>query len=415
MLSSFQTWRGGAQRVCIDLSNYFVQSGYVVDLVLRDLRGSLLKQIPRDVNLIVTGRERRKLSRDSLVCSISEEEIHWVIPKELINHSNFRQFIIPNWPYEFKRTPKRNHRLVDSAHGFSEYLKIYCPNIVLANLGEAVFYSLIGREISGNSVPVICSVHASQFHAYYLDQLIHSALLKRADWIHTVSKGLQNELSKLKWVNENKVTTIYNSVDFRRILLLQKQLTGHPWIDKKVKFGHKVVLAVARFHEIKNHQLLLRSFAAVSFSGKIKLIILGEGTRRPLLQSLTTQLGLNEVVSMPGWVDNPYSFMFRSDVFVLSSNSEGFPVVLIEALACGCNIVSTDCSTGPSELLNKGQFGKLVPVDDERAMAQAISNTLQLEPNRETSKVRALEFSLDRQMAEFERMIGQVIDSANNF
>ena len=128
---------------------------------------------------------------------------------------------------------------------------------------------------------------------------------------------------------------------------------------------------------------------------------------------MIVELGLAYMVSMPGWLANPFPFMRQTDVFVLSSDFEGFGNVLIEALACGCNVVSTDCPHGPREILDNGKFGELVPVNDEPAMTEAILKSLCSNPNREALETRALEFSPDRQFAGFERMIGHVTESTS--
>ena len=133
------------------------------------------------------------------------------------------------------------------------------------------------------------------------------------------------------------------------------------------------------------------------------------GGGRASLLSLVSQLGLNGLVSMPGWSANPYSFMARADLFVLSSNWEGFPNVLIEALFCGCGIVSTDCPHGPREILDNGLFGELVPVENELKMTEAIFKALKLKPNHEVLIARAMEFSKEMQVVQFEKLIHKVI------
>jgi glycosyltransferase involved in cell wall biosynthesis len=127
---------------------------------------------------------------------------------------------------------------------------------------------------------------------------------------------------------------------------------------------------------VKDFGTLITAFALARQFRKARLMIMGEGEQRGMLEAQVQQLGLTADVSLPGFIANPYPYMVRSQVFVLSSRSEGLPTVLIEALFCGTSIVSTDCPSGPREILQGGQYGQLVPVGDSVTMAQAIENAL---------------------------------------
>jgi glycosyltransferase involved in cell wall biosynthesis len=144
----------------------------------------------------------------------------------------------------------------------------------------------------------------------------------------------------------------------------------------------------------KDFSTLLKAFAHVQNKYPSRLLILGEGRERDKLQTLTSQLGIEEVVSFPGFAPNPYAFMSRASVFVLSSAWEGLPNALIEALACGCPVVSTNCPSGPQEILANGAFGTLVPVGDDKALAEAIIQTLEHPPNPDRLQARAAEFDI---------------------
>ena len=394
----------------LDLSKNFVQIGYTVDLVVCSFIGDLLNQIPPEVNLFVL--EGKKSNRKSdFVCSVPEFKINWVVPKNLMLYSDFVQHVVLGWPFGVHAVPNRRGKRSRRAHAFSIYIKRYRPNVVIASLSTSVYSVLIGRDISTISVPVICSIHNSQLGFIPRERKLNSALLHKADRVHTVSKGIMNELSKLNWVDDKKITTIYNSVNKQRILKMANQASGHPWIDHKVRFNHTVILTVGRLTRQKNHPLLIRSFANIARYRNLKLIILGDGDERKNLQSLVVDLGLAHKVSMPGWIANPFPFMFHSNVFVLSSFFEGFPVVMIEALMCGCNIVSTDCLHGPREILYDGVFGKLVPVDDEPAMTEAIGKSIDSYPNCKALMARAEEYSPERQISEFEQMFTEILIS----
>ncbi len=412
---------GGGERVCLDLSRNLIQKGFIVDLVICEFQSNSIYRIPHEVNLFVLLEENpREYGSDQ--SSVQNERINWIVPTNSIKYSSHFKHVVSNWPFGIKiKTSKKHKRIIPTrsdlrtrlAHAFSVYLRENRPNLVIANLPHSVFCTLVARDICEISVPVICSIHSSQGNFIPTDRnKVNSRLLHKADWVHTVSKGIKKELLELNWVNDKKITTIYNSVDKQRVIKLARLPSGHPWLDHKVRFNHKVIMTVGRLDRKKNHPLLIRSFAKFARSGNFKLIILGEGHRRNNLQSLIVELGLAHIISMPGWVANPFPFMRQSDVFVLSSNNEGFGLVLVEALMCGCSIVSTDCPQGgPREILDDGNYGELVPVDDENAMAEAIAKSLHSNRDRKALKARAEEFSPERQVAEFEQMFNQVLVS----
>jgi glycosyltransferase involved in cell wall biosynthesis len=156
------------------------------------------------------------------------------------------------------------------------------------------------------------------------------------------------------------------------------------------------VLAVGRLAGQKDFPTLLRAFAQVRATRPVHLLILGEGKRRPQLEALAAALGVAEYVALPGVSENPFAYMARAAVFVLSSAYEGLPTVLVEALACGCPVVSTDCPSGPAEILDGGSYGPLVPVGNDTALAQAILSVLDTPPDPDCLRARAALFSVDR-------------------
>ena len=125
-------------------------------------------------------------------------------------------------------------------------------------------------------------------------------------------------------------------------------------------------------------------------------MILGEGGKRDDLEQQVRELGIEADVELHGFVDNPFAWMSRASLFVLSSAWEGSPGVLVEAMACGCPVVSTDCPSGPDEILAGGRYGRLVPVGDDAALADAIAETLDATIDRTALRTRAREFDVDR-------------------
>ena len=135
---------------------------------------------------------------------------------------------------------------------------------------------------------------------------------------------------------------------------------------------------------------------------RARLIVLGKGSQLSALLSQAEELGIREHVDFPGFFANPYSFMARADLFVLSSRVEGLPTVLVEAMACGCPVVSTDCPFGPAEVLEGERLGELVPVGDARALADAMDLALNKPPDRDLLRGRVGFFGVDRAVDRYE-------------
>jgi glycosyltransferase involved in cell wall biosynthesis len=158
---------------------------------------------------------------------------------------------------------------------------------------------------------------------------------------------------------------------------------------------------VGRLDKQKDFPTLIRAFAQVKQQLPARLMILGEGQDRKLLSDLVQELGLEKDVALPGFVDNPFAYMKRSALFVLSSLYEGLPTVLIEAIAVGTPVVSTDCKSGPAEILENDRYGKLVPVGDIPAMAQAIINALENPLDSTLLQQKAGEFLLEKAVEQY--------------
>jgi glycosyltransferase involved in cell wall biosynthesis len=214
--------------------------------------------------------------------------------------------------------------------------------------------------------------------------------------IVAVSEGVAEDILQTLRVPSEKVVTIYNPVVTPEIRELAGEPPDHPWFgDEKVP----VVLGAGSLSEQKDFGTLIRSFAVVRSRIAAKLVILGEGSARFQLERLVAELGLQDDVLLPGFVRNPFGYMAQASAFVLSSRYEGLPGVLIQAMACGCPVVSTDCPSGPAEILEGGRLGPLVPMGDVGAMAHAILDMLDRPTSKEALIARADHFSLERSVA----------------
>lgn len=166
----------------------------------------------------------------------------------------------------------------------------------------------------------------------------------------------------------------------------------HPWYkDKKTP----LIIAVGRLSPEKDYKTLLSAYKKVKEQIECRLIILGEGAERTNLLNLANSLDITEYIDLPGFVSNPYAWIARSNLFVLSSRYEGLPTVLIEALACGTPVVSTNCISGPAEILENGKFGDLVPVGDVEALAKAIIHNIRHPRPKDPLMERGNEFSVE--------------------
>jgi glycosyltransferase involved in cell wall biosynthesis len=227
--------------------------------------------------------------------------------------------------------------------------------------------------------------------------LLQRAYLK-ADAIVAVSEGVANDLATYAGIPRDRITTVYNPVVGPDLIAKAREPLDHPWFAPGEP---PVILGAGRLDPQKDFATLVRAFARLRARRTARLVILGAHGPPELayaadLKALPRELGVAGDVEMPGFVDNPYAFMARAAVFVLSSTYEGLPGVLIQALACGCPVVSTDCPSGPREILDHGRFGPLVPVGDAAALAAAIERVLDDPPPAERLRARAELFSVER-------------------
>ena len=268
---------GGRERISIDIVKYLIHANYRVELVLFELKGELLDQVPRGVEVYVVGKKKGLLD-ETIEYSIQHTNVKWMYPnlRHKIPYSDFFNHVLTNWPYKLlKKFPHRRKQLVCNAYGFSMYLTKNKPDCVLAVHIPEIFATLIGREICGLKTPIIFSVHGQITPKFGSRSKKFAKLLKKANWAHSVSNGLKEEICKQSIFPANRVSVIYNFVDSQRVLHLAKLPTSHPWFDRKKAFGHKIILSVGRLHPDKNFKLLIRSFARLKHLGNLKLVILG--------------------------------------------------------------------------------------------------------------------------------------------
>lgn len=218
------------------------------------------------------------------------------------------------------------------------------------------------------------------------------------DRIVAVSDGVAEDTMRITGLPAEKLITIRNPVVTRKLLELAEEPVAHEWFSNH---DLPVILAVGRLTEQKDFKTLIDAYFKLRSRHNARLIILGEGGLRGALQEQVSSLGLDEFVDLPGFTSNPWAWMKRADLFVLSSRWEGSPNVLTEAISLGTPVVATDCPSGPAELLQNGRYGPLVPMGDAAALAEAMKQVLEAPLPADVLKEACREYRADISAAHY--------------
>jgi glycosyltransferase involved in cell wall biosynthesis len=205
-----------------------------------------------------------------------------------------------------------------------------------------------------------------------------------------VAGGVADTLARCTLLSRKAIAVAYNPVVTDDIFTKAAAPVSHPFLGA----GIPVVLGIGKLSPQKDFTTFLEAIALANGKQNLRAIILGEGIERQMLEARRTALGLDGIVDLPGFATNPYGYIAATNLFVLSSRWEGLPTVVIEALALGANIVSTDCPSGPREILGDDRFGRLVPVGDAAALADAILAALAAPKDADAARARGQDFTL---------------------
>jgi len=304
----------------------------------------------------------------------------------------------------------------------SRYYDKVRPELVLTSLYATGLAAIAARAMSRYKPAVVVGAHNSlrakvarpdnRKDKYFLLPLC-LLLIPRADGLVAVSNGVANELRQMLKLPQDKVRVIYNPVISPQLIAQSGASVEHPWLVDSVARPFKTLISVGRLVEQKAFDVLLKAFARVRHHEDCRLLLVGDGPLRGELEMLAERLGVRAFVDFVGLQENPYKFISRADLFVLSSRWEGLANVLIEALACGCAVVATNCNYGPNEILQGGRYGPLVQVDDPDALAAAIVESLGASLSGPGDKVarraRALDFSVETAVAQYVDFFSKVI------
>jgi glycosyltransferase involved in cell wall biosynthesis len=316
----------GAERVAVNLAREFLCMGHQVDFVLARREGELLASLPEAAGVF--------------------------------------------------------HADVASAAAWRAVIEAYAvaqrPDALLAMMeGAGVLALKAARALGRVPVYVVSHIHfsrhcrnAKRWKERLLMPLAARWYLPSAAGVIGVSEGVSADIRRSAGLRHARVHTIYNPILTEEFYRLVAEPATHPWLAPSRDW--LTVVTVGRLTEQKDHETLLRAVRAIKASRPVRLLIVGQGDRRGALESLARELDIADVVAFTGFDPNPHRQVARADVFALSSGWEGFGNVLVEALAAGVAVVSTDCPSGPSEILARGRFGALVPVGDSEALAAAI-------------------------------------------
>lgn len=338
---------GGAERVVVNLAQGFMEQGHTVHLVVGQAIGPYSDKLPPNVHLI----------------------------------------------------DLQQGRILRCLPGLVAYLRRERPDTLLCALNHPNLIGIWATLLAGWKNRVIVSVHSSfqkqpSHRSWRLLLRLMRWFYPYADAVVTVSAGVREEvLALMPRLDPRRVHPIHNPIYSPALAVQAEQPVEHSWLADRTA---PVVVAVGRLTRQKDFGTLIRAFGLVASQIPARLIVLGEGEERPTLEQLVVELGLTEKVHMPGFVSNPFQYVARADLFVLSSETEGFGNVIVEALSVGTPVVSTSCPNGPDEILDGGRYGRLVPVGDPQQLSVAIIASLQDSHDKEALQRRAEDFSVER-------------------
>ena len=372
---------GGVERCLVTLAGCFAERGHRVDLVLTRPEGTLRSAVPSNVRIVPLPALPRVVGR--WLAARAQPSALGVLARPVL-------------------LPLRPSPMLKHLHGLVGYLKREKPDALLGamSINYANLAAIWARRLSGVSTrvvltqPTILSRYAQErmWRKRHLPDLARH-YFGDADERIAVSQDVASDLAQVTGLASSQIQVIPNPVVTAEIRAKAKAEPDHSFFSPG---SPPVVLAAGRLHPEKDFATLLRAVAKVRENRPVRLIVLGEGAERDRLEALAQTLGLDGDLSMPGFEANPFAYMRQAAVFVSTSVSEGFGNAIVEALACGCPVVSTRCPGGPSEILDGGRYGRLVEVGDVGALAAAIEETLENPPSRDGLRERGLLFSAER-------------------
>lgn len=326
---------GGVEKMMLNLADGLAHRGHTVDIVLFERNGAFAHSVPESVTIrALTGGGEYRLGR----------------------------------------------KLFYVGKMFRRYLREHRPDVVISAKEQANLINVIFRLVYRNSYRSVITRHTPLdgelvgTDAKPTVRWLYRRMLWRADRIVAVSEGIADEIRSFVPVTANqKVSVICNPVIDGSMYEKSWQTLDEPWFKDR---REPVIVASGRLSLQKGFDILIQAVSILKKTRPVKLLILGEGVLREKLEEDIDRLSLDNDVRLVGFKANPYPYYRNADVFVLSSRWEGQPLTLIEALALGTRVVSTNCRTGPAEILDGGSLGVLVPPENPVALSIGIERAL---------------------------------------
>ncbi len=381
---------GGVQRIVTILAGALAGRGARIDLLVCADAGELKAALPPAVTVVALGRRNPLAAR--LAALRADPEAIPALLRPLLSR-------------------KHGSRSLACLPALADYLRAARPDVLFAATPYLNIEAVLARRLARVPTRVVISErnHFSSGKPRKDWRRRHLAPAMRrcypqADAIVAVSDGVADDLATTLRLPRATITTLYNPTITPDFAARLGEAGAHPWFAAGEP---PVVLNVSRLAHQKDLPTLLRAFARVRSRRPARLMIGGKGSPTQIgrVYDLATELGIRPDVEALGYLRNPLPYMARAAVFALSSRFEGFPNVLLEALACGTPVVSTDCPSGPREILADGAFGALVPVGDDRALAEAIERTLDDPPDAARLRARAASFDYEHAIDRYQAVL----------
>lgn len=377
---------GGAERVCLHYVNN-LQTVYPI-LVLQFRRGQLLREVKPEVAVL---------------------ELNTSTPEQL-----YRRW--PGWLRPFYHS----YMLWKQAHRLNVFAKQHNCSAIISFITMANIIAVCVKIFFNRRLKIIINVHdvtsrilkhsELNFYERFLLYWLVRIFYPKADSIVAVAQGIKRDLVEHFRIPKNKITVLQNPIDIAGLKRRAAEPVSCSWCAYK---DHLLVIAVSRLVKLKGCDILVQAFTRLPNNINARLIIIGEGKERPALQQLIGQMGLQERVKLLGFQENPWKYMARADLFVLSSLTEGMPNVIGEAMALGLPILATDCSSGVREYLEDGRAGLLVPPGDPSTLAQGIARLLSDELLRrelaQRGRERIAQFDLPTAVQAYENLLKRLL------
>ncbi|MBT3670469.1 MAG: glycosyltransferase [Bacteroidetes bacterium] len=317
---------GGAERVFLNLAREFIGLGHSVDIVLKEKTGELLPLVPQEIRIISLKSSRMFATLIPLINYLKKEKPDILISGlELPNTIASLASLLTNLETTFILT----------FHSIISELSISSPK----------------RNIEKGFARLLYPV---------------------ADQYVAVSKAVAKDIVQFYRLPSEKINVIYNPVPVQEIQKLAKEPVDHPFYQS----GSPIILGIGRLVSGKNFDILINAFSQLQGNHNAKLIILGEGEMRTSLEMLIEDLDIKKDVALIGFEKNPYKFLSKAKVFVHTSSTEGFGLVLVEALAAGCPVISVNNSGGTLEVLDYGKYGRMVPTGNIEKLTKTIGSII---------------------------------------